>query len=115
MSGALKGVPPVILTSVFNYFILLINNTFQLSSLIVQLNNVVYPPAHKADIERLCYNVRRSEVVGPGQGLVRCVSAYYENWNIVNIVVLHKIFQHTKTVHNRHHDIQQHRAQLIRQ
>ena len=52
-SALRNGAPIVISIFACDYFVLLDYEAFKLPPLVVQLNDVVYPPAHKADIKRL--------------------------------------------------------------
>ena len=85
----------------------------EIPALIVKLDDVVDTSADEPYIERFRNDVRRAEVIRPGQRFVGGVRADDENRYIVYIFIVHQVFQHAESIHYRHHDVQQNRAQLV--
>ena len=66
----------------------------EIPALIVKLDDVVDTSADEPYIERLRNDVRRAEVIRPGQRFVGGVRADDENRYIVYIFIVHQVFQH---------------------
>ena len=95
-----------------NLHLLLFETYFHIALVLIQFHNIVGPALYNVRVKRLMYHIGDTVSVGPVLAVANGLAGDQDHGKMLNHILGLHIFQHTKTVHLRHHDIQQNQHQI---